>query len=91
MEVANEAVTPNAVRTDCTHDDAARSIARRSPMFAYTAIPLTCWLCALLAHPHRSLPGNGVAEIVYRRLLGRQQRLLRPGRPPSMSRLYGCP
>ena len=45
-------------------------------MFAYTAIPLTCWLCALLALPRRPRPGNEIAELVYARLLGRQQRLL---------------
>lgn len=45
-------------------------------MFAYAAIPLTCWLCALLALPRRPRPGNEIAELVYARLLGRQQRLL---------------
>jgi hypothetical protein len=45
-------------------------------MLATIAPSLTCWLCVLLAIPRRSLPGNEVAESVYSRLLGRQQRLL---------------
>ena len=40
------------------------------------AIPLTCWLCALIAAPRRPRVGNEVAELVYIRLLGRQQRLV---------------
>jgi hypothetical protein len=40
------------------------------------AIAATCWACALLAVPRRPMPGNEVAELVYSRLLGRQQRLV---------------
>jgi len=32
-------------------------------------IPLTCWLCALLAIPRKPLPGDEVQELVYRRLV----------------------
>src|SRR5262249_26043159 len=49
---------------------------RRAPMFTYVAIPLTCWLCALLALPRKPLPGNQVQELIYSRLLGRQSRLV---------------
>jgi hypothetical protein len=45
-------------------------------MFAYVAIPLTCWLCALLARPRRPCLGNEVQELAYARLLGRQQWLM---------------
>jgi hypothetical protein len=45
-------------------------------MFADVAIPLTCWLCVLLALPRKPLPGNEVQELVYSRLLGRQARLV---------------
>lgn len=45
-------------------------------MIALLSIAGTCWLCALLAVPRTPLPGNDVAELVYRRLLGRQQPLL---------------
>ncbi len=45
-------------------------------MFAYAAIPLTCWLCALIVRPQKPLVGNEVQEMVYARLLGRHQRLL---------------
>jgi hypothetical protein len=45
-------------------------------MFAYAAIPLTCWLCVLLALPRKPLPGDEVQELVYSRLLGRQTRLV---------------
>jgi hypothetical protein len=45
-------------------------------MLMLTAIPLTCWLCALLARPLRPRPGNEVQELVYARLLGRQQWLV---------------
>ena len=44
-------------------------------MLTLALVPLTCWLCTLLAIPRRPLPGNEVQELVYRRLLGRQQRL----------------
>jgi len=42
-------------------------------MFAYAAIPLTCWLAAVIATPRRPRLGNDVEELVYARLLGRQQ------------------
>jgi hypothetical protein len=42
-------------------------------MFTVVAIPLTCWLCALVASPRRPRFGNEVEELVYSRLLGRQQ------------------
>ena len=42
-------------------------------MLAYAAIPLTCWLAALLATPRRPRLGNEVEELVYARLLGRQE------------------
>ncbi|MGI8857016.1 MAG: hypothetical protein ACR2JW_14810 [Thermomicrobiales bacterium] len=44
-------------------------------MLMYAAIPLTCWLCALVAIPRKPLPNNEVQELVYSRLLGRQERL----------------
>jgi hypothetical protein len=44
-------------------------------MWAYLAIPLTCWVCALVARPRRPQIGNDVAELVYARLLGRSQRV----------------
>jgi hypothetical protein len=40
------------------------------------AIPLTFWLAALVATPRRPMQDNEVAELVYVRLLGRQQRLI---------------
>jgi hypothetical protein len=45
-------------------------------MIAWTLVPLTCWLCALMARPARPLPGSEVQELVYTRLMGRQQRLM---------------
>jgi len=45
-------------------------------MLAYAVVPLTCWVCAWLAKPGEPLPGNEVQELVYSRLLGRQQRLV---------------
>jgi hypothetical protein len=45
-------------------------------MWSLIAIPLTCWLCALVALPRRPLPDNAVQELIYGRLLGRQQRLV---------------
>jgi hypothetical protein len=45
-------------------------------MWSLIAIALTCWVCTLVAAPRRPLPGNEVEELVYARLLGRQQRLL---------------
>lgn len=41
-------------------------------MFMFAAIPLMCWLCVLVAMPHKPLPNNEVQELVYARLLGRQ-------------------
>jgi hypothetical protein len=38
-------------------------------------VALTCWVCTLIASPHRPRAGNDVAELVYARLLGRQHRL----------------
>jgi hypothetical protein len=44
-------------------------------MWNLIAIPLTCWLCALLALPRKPRLGTDVEDLVYARLLGRQQRL----------------
>jgi len=44
-------------------------------MLAYAAIPLTCWLAALIAAPRRPRLGNEIEELVYSRLLGRQELL----------------
>lgn len=44
-------------------------------MFTVVAIPLTCWICALLAIPRRARFGNEIEELVYSRLLGRQHRI----------------
>jgi hypothetical protein len=44
-------------------------------MLAYLAIPLTCWVCALVARPRRPHGGNEVEELVYARLLGRSERV----------------
>jgi hypothetical protein len=44
-------------------------------MLMLAAIPITCWLCALIAKPRRPSPGNEVQEFVYSRLLGRHQQL----------------
>lgn len=45
-------------------------------MVTLAAIMLTCWLCALVARPRKPLRGNEVQELVYSRLLGRQQTLM---------------
>jgi hypothetical protein len=45
-------------------------------MYAYAAIPLICWLCALIAIPRKPRFGNEVEELVYVRLLGRQHRVI---------------
>ena len=45
-------------------------------MVMFVGIPLACWWCALLAVPGRPRLGNEVEELVYVRLLGRQQRLV---------------
>src|SRR5436305_781925 len=44
-------------------------------MLALATIPVTCWLCTLIATPRRPRLGDEVAELVYSRLLGRQQLL----------------
>lgn len=44
-------------------------------MLAYAAIPLTCWLCALVAAPRTPRIGDAVEARVYARLLGRSQLL----------------
>jgi hypothetical protein len=49
---------------------------RSVAMWNLIAIPFTCWLCALVAHPRKPRLGNEVQELVYIRLVGRQQRLL---------------
>src|SRR3954469_11220852 len=49
---------------------------RALSMITLAAVSLTCWLCALLAMPRRPLPNNEVQELVYARLLGRQQILM---------------
>jgi predicted MFS family arabinose efflux permease len=45
-------------------------------MLALIAIPITCWLCALLAIPRRPCPHHEMQEFTYRRLVGRQQLLV---------------
>jgi hypothetical protein len=45
-------------------------------MLALIAIPVTCWLCALLAIPRRPCPHHEMQEFVYRRLIGQQQTLV---------------
>jgi hypothetical protein len=44
-------------------------------MLAYVAIPATCWLAALIAAPRTPRIGTEVEELVYARLLGRQEQL----------------
>lgn len=41
-------------------------------MWTLIALPVTCWVCTLLATPRRPHLGNEVEELVYARLLGRQ-------------------
>lgn len=36
----------------------------------------TLWIAAFIAAPHKPLPNNEVQELVYARLLGRQQRII---------------
>jgi hypothetical protein len=48
----------------------------RGAMLTLIAIPITCWLCALVAIPRRPRLGNEGEELVYARMLGRQQRLM---------------
>lgn len=47
-----------------------------SAMYLLMLIPLTCWLCALVAIPRKPLPGDEMQELVYRRLVGRHQLLV---------------
>lgn len=44
-------------------------------MLVLVAIAITSWCCTLIAAPRRPLPGNEVQELIYARLLGRQQRI----------------
>jgi hypothetical protein len=45
-------------------------------MWTLVAIPLTCWLCAIVALPRKPHRGNEVEDLVYTRLFGRQQHLI---------------
>src|SRR5262245_9264455 len=45
-------------------------------MVTLALVSLTCWACAVVAHPRKPLLGHEVEELVYARLLGRQQRLI---------------
>lgn len=45
-------------------------------MWWLITIPLTCWTCALVACPRKPLPDHEVQELIYTRLVGRQQRLI---------------
>lgn len=45
-------------------------------MVTLAAIALTCWLCSLIARPRKPVAGNEAQELVYVRLLGRQQTLM---------------
>jgi hypothetical protein len=45
-------------------------------MVTLTAVALTCWFCALLALPRKPRLNDEVQELVYARLLGRQQVLM---------------
>jgi hypothetical protein len=44
-------------------------------MHAMIVVTLTCWACTLIAAPRKPRVGDEAAELVYHRLLGRQQRL----------------
>jgi hypothetical protein len=44
-------------------------------MVTFAIIPVTCWLCALIATPRKPRFAGEEQELVYLRLLGRQQRL----------------
>lgn len=44
-------------------------------MHALIVVTLTCWACTLVTSPRKPRIGNEAAELVYSRLLGRQQRL----------------
>jgi hypothetical protein len=56
--------------------DIALSADRSMAMWSLLAIPATCWLCVLVALPRKPRLGNGVEELVYARLLGRQHLLI---------------
>ena len=45
-------------------------------MLTVVAIPLTCWLCALIAAPRKPIPNHEVQELVYWRLVARHPLLL---------------
>jgi hypothetical protein len=45
-------------------------------MSAWIATILICWCCVLIATPRKPRVGNEVEELVYTRLLGRQQHLV---------------
>ncbi len=45
-------------------------------MVTLTLLPLTCWVCVLVAIPRAPRPGDEVQELVYRRLVGRHDLLL---------------
>jgi predicted secreted protein len=45
-------------------------------MGTFAAIAFTCWLCALLTIPRRPVARDEGQELVYRRLVGRQQWLV---------------
>ncbi len=45
-------------------------------MLAAAAVPLTCWLCALLALPRPPRRGDEMQELVYCRLIARQHLLV---------------
>jgi hypothetical protein len=45
-------------------------------MLLFIAISLTCWVCTLIATPHKPRLGLEVEELVYARLLGGQERLV---------------
>jgi hypothetical protein len=44
-------------------------------LVTYLAVPLVCWLCALLALPHTTPVGQSMEEHTYTRLLGGHRRL----------------
>jgi hypothetical protein len=44
-------------------------------MMTYLAVPLVCWLCALLALPRTTHIAQSVEERAYARLLGGHRRL----------------
>jgi hypothetical protein len=44
-------------------------------MHAMIVVTLTCWVCTLVASPHKPRVGDEAVELAYSRLLGRQQHL----------------